>query len=302
MLRVEYLIDQVRKLSNNTRYDSNSGVGQDIMALYLNNAQDEIQKALVNTKSKYLLKSTTVPIVNNQQEYDYPVDLYLNNIDTMQWTQDNQSYVNMYHGYMKDRTYTGNGYSYGYVTKNESFVLVPPIDTGTLAIHYIRQLPRMATRSGLISAVTVNSGVVTALSVNTSDASYNASEIATDNYLCVVDYLGNIKATAIQYSAMSSGVFTLPAHTLLTGESVAVGDYIVVGKYATNKPELPEITQGFLIKYANYQAKYGDSSQWSKVVQDDMTQTLIGLTQSFGMNSDDVGEIPITNFDYLQLF
>lgn len=298
MKRVEVLIDIVRKLSGNTRYDSNSGVGQDIMELYLNNAQDEIQKALVNTKSKYLLKTKAAAVVNNQQEYAYPTDLYLNNIDTMQWTQDNQTFVNMFKGYMKDRTYTGSGYSYGYITKESTYVLTPPLESGNLSIHYIRQLPRMAIRSGTISAVTVNSGVLTALTVTSPDA----TEIATDNFLCVVDYLGNIKARAIQYVSQTGGVFTLPAHTLDTGESVAVGDYIVIGKNATNKAELPEVTEGFLIKYANYQAKYGDSSQWSKVVQDDMAQTLLGLVQSFGMNSDDVIEIPITAFDYLQLF
>lgn len=301
MRRVEQLIDQVRKLSNNTSYDSNSGVGQDIMSLYLNNAQDELQKALVNTKSKFLLKTKSIAIVNNQEEYSYPADLYLNNIDTLQWTQDNQSYINLFKAIMKDRTYILNGYSYGYVTKNTTFLLTPPVQSGSLSMHYIRQLPRMAVRSGKISAVTIGSGSLTALSIDIADSSYNPTEIATDNFLCVVDYLGNVKAQAIQYASMTAGVFTLPAHALGT-ETVAVGDYIVIGKNATNLAELPDICEGFLIKYANYQAKYGDSSQWSKVVMEDMSNTLTTLTQSFGDNTDDIIDVSITNFDILQIF
>lgn len=299
MKRVEPLIDLVRQITGNTRYDSNSGISQSVMALYLNNAQDELMKAMVDSKTKFLQKEAVVSVVNGQQEYNYPSDIYLQNIDTMQWTQDNISFVNMTRGYTKYRFNNQNAYAFGYYTKNSGYVLTPPLTTGSLYINYMRKLPRMAVRSGTISAVTIAGGNLTALSVSTSGF-YNAAEIASDNFLCVVDYLGNIKLAGVQYSAESGGVFTIVS-TAITGSNPAVGDYIVIGKYATNIPELPDICEGFLLKYAEYNVKYGDASRWSTEIAKDMMLTASSLVESISSNNQDTNEILITNYDYLNL-
>jgi len=300
MKRVEYLIDPVRKLSGNTRYDANSGIGQDIMSLYLNNAQDEVTKEMVNSKTKFLQKTASVTVVNGQQEYSYPADIFMQNFDTIQWTQNGQDYINLQRGYTKYRTNVQNGYPYGYFTQNSGIVVTPPLTSGTLLYNYMKNLPKLATRSGQITSVTIASGVVTALEVSTT-GTFNAAEIASDNFLCVVGYLGNIKARAIQYTGQTSGIFGIVATTLGTGETIASGDYIVIGKNASNIAELPDICEGFLIQYAYYQVKYGDASQWSKAVADNVSITLRSLVDSIGSNNDDLSQVMITNYDYLNL-
>lgn len=303
MRRVEVLIDYVRQLSGNVAYDSNSGVPQSIMALYLSNAQDELQKALVNSKTKFLQKQEIVPVVSGQAEYDYPEDIFMQNIDTLQWSMNSGvDFVNLHKGYTKYRTNTQTGYGYGYYTTDSGYVVTPPIQSGDLYINYMRKLPKLQIRCGAITAVTINgSNQLTALTVSTS-GTYSATEIASDNFLCVVDYLGNIKATGIQYSSEASGVFTIVPTTLGTGQTAAIGDFIAVGKYVTNIPELPDICEGYLIKNAYYQAKYGDASSWSDKVMQDMAMTLQTLLDSINSNNDDISQVLITNWDALSLW
>ena len=85
MRRVELLIDTVRKLSQNTRYDSTSGVPQDLFVQFLNNAQDSLTMEVQNLKTKYFKKQVIVNVVPSQEVYSYPADCYIQSLDTIQW-------------------------------------------------------------------------------------------------------------------------------------------------------------------------------------------------------------------------
>lgn len=302
MKRVEPLIAEVRELTNNTRYDSNSGISQAVMARYLQNGQDEIVKAMVNAKTKLLQKEADpITVVAGQQVYPYPDDIFLQNIETMQWTQDNISFVNMEEGYTKYRFNNRNAYAFGYYTKESGFVMTPPLTNGFIYLNYMRKLPRMAIRSGTISALTVGGGNLTALSVSTTGGTfYNPDQIASDNFLTIVDYLGNIKLKGVGYISESSGVFNIVSTAVGTA-NLAIGDYIVIGDYACNKSELPDICEGFLIKYAEYQVKYGDASKWSQTVKDDVALALSTLLDAINTKGSDTNQILVTNYDYLNL-
>lgn len=299
MKRVEPLIDLVRQITGNTRYDANSGISQSVMALYLNSAQDEIMKAMVNAKTKYLQKEIVIPVVNAQQEYSYPEDIFMQNIDTMQWTMDNLTFSPLVRGYTKYKFNNQAAYAFGYYTKNSGFVLTPPVTQGNLHLNYMRKLPRMAIRSGMISALTIGSGNLTALTVATT-GTYNAAEIASDNFLTIVDYLGNVKLSGVQYSSETAGVFTIVS-TEITGATPAIGDYIVIGKYASNIAELPDIAEGFLLLYAEYRVKYGDASKWTAATKDNLALVMQTIIDSINSNNDDTNEVLITNYDYLNL-
>ncbi|HAB98238.1 MAG TPA: hypothetical protein DCE71_00230 [Parachlamydiales bacterium] len=67
MRRVEQLIDIARKLSQNTRYDENAGVPQDVFVQYLNNAQDSLVMEIQNLKTKYFFKTQIVDVVAGQE-------------------------------------------------------------------------------------------------------------------------------------------------------------------------------------------------------------------------------------------
>lgn len=301
MRRVELLIDTVRKLSQNTRYDSTSGVPQDLFVQFLNNAQDSLTMEVQNLKTKYFKKQAIVDVVPSQEVYSYPADCYIQSLDTIQWTDSPTGtyWQTLFKTTTKEKITIQPGYPFAYVPYEDGFHLNPPITRGKLYVTYVRTPKRLAKRSGKVSAVTITSGNLTALTVDPTEASFDQTEINSQNYLCVVDKFGNVKASNILYdSCSSSGVFTISSFNL-GSETFATGDYILIGKNTTNLPEWAPICEGYLIKHAVYEAKYGDSSSWTAQATADMNAYFQKLSSSFSMLTDDVTDIPLNRLDYL---
>lgn len=303
MKRVENLIEMARKLSMNTRYDADSGVPQDVFVQYFNNAQDALIKEVMNLKTKYFKKTVIVPIVSGQEKYDYPFDCFLQHLDTIQWSDDNLGtyFQVLDQAYLKEKITTQISYPFSYVPFEDGFDLQPPISGGQLYVTYMRTVDRLQKRAGQVTVATIVADQLTALSVSTS-GSYDETEINSDYYLCVVDKFGQIKARNILYDSVSAGVFTLSPFSLDDGETIAVGDYICVGKNSVNLPSWADICESYLLKHAVYEAKYGDSSNWSQEALADMQRCFAGLSESFGTKSDDITQIPITNLDHLAIY
>ncbi len=301
MKRLEQLITIARELSGNTRYDTDSGVSQNVFVQYFNTAQDSLLKQVVNLKSKYLLKtSDAISVVSGQETYSYPYDLYIQNIDTIRWSNNtsNAYFQTLSKCVPKEKVTSSLGFPYGYILEKDGYHLNPPINTGYLYLDYIQTLPRLQVKNGAVTAVTLNgSNVLSALTVSTSGA-YSTAAINDDYYLCVVDKHGIQKARNIEYTSETAGVFTLSSQTLGDDQTIAVGDYITIGKNTSNLPSWPDICESFLIDFVVYSAKYGDSSKWSAEAKQYMTDAFLLLSGSFATPSDDLCEIPITNYDY----
>ena len=110
---------------------------------------------------------------------------------------------------------------------------------------------------------------------------------------------GNQKARNIEYTSMTAGVFTLSPQTLGEGQTIAAGGYVLVGRNCVNQPQWPDICESFLLDFAVYTAKYGDSSQWTKEAKEYLKDSFTSLAQSFASPSDDIIDIAITNLDYI---
>ena len=301
MRRVEPLIDMIRKQSQNTRYDATSGVPQDVFVQFLNNAQDSLIMEVQNLKTKYFKKQTVLDVVPSQEVYSYPADCYMQHLDTIQWTDSPSGtyWQTLYKTTTKEKITIQPGYPFAYIPYEDGFHLNPPIKSGKLYITYVRTPKRLAKRAGLITTATIVGDNLTTLIVDPAEASFDQTEINSDNFLCVVDKFGNVKASNILYnSCNASGVFTLSPFDL-NGESVAVGDYVCVGQNVTNKPEWLDICEGYLIKHAIYEAKMGDSSAWTAQAINDMSMYFQKLSGSFATLSDDISAVAITNLDYI---
>jgi len=304
MKRLELLIDIARKLSQNTRYDADAGIPQDIFVQFFNNAQDSLIKEIINSKAKFFKKTTTIPVVSGQEIYSYPYDCFVQHIDTLQWSQvaiRQTYYTTLFRSYVKERVTSQIGYAFSYIPYEDGFHLNPPLGNGQLILAYTRSVDKLGKRAGKITSFTNTAGVLSAIAVDSAEQSYDATEINNQNYLCIVNRDGTVKARNIGYDSVAAGVFTLSPFTLASTDSLAVGDYIVVGKNTCNVPDFPEVCESYLLKHAVYEAKYGDSSQWNKEAKADMVANLAQLMGVFGSMSDDVIEVPITNLDYLSL-
>lgn len=302
MRRVELLIDVARKLSQNTRYDSQSGIPQDVFVQFLNNAQDSLVMEVQNLKTKYFKKQIIVPVVPSQEKYSWPDDCYMQHVDTIQWTDSltGTYWQTLFKTTTKEKITIQPGYPFAYVPHEDGFYLNPPIKSGSLYVTYVRTPKRLQKRAGKINVATIVGTDLTALEVDETEASFDLSEINSQNYLCVVDKFGKVKASNILYdSCNSSGVFTLSAFNLGT-QTIAVGDYVIIGQDCINIPDWEtDMIEGYLIKHMVYEAKYGDSSSWTAQALNDMQMYFQKLSGSFAVLSDDISDIPVTNLSYI---
>ena len=304
MRRLELLIDTARELTQNTRYDADSGISQKLFVEYFNHASAALNRLVTNAKSKWFMKEVLVPVVQGQELYAWPKHIFLYNIDTMEWSDNRTDYITMYRGMVKDRFNTTVGYPYGYIPRNDGFLLAPTLNSGTLRLNYIKQPSRLEIRAGLISAVTINgSNQITALTISPTDPTFNPTYLNRDNFICVVDKFGKQTARHIVFNSVNvtTGVFSIDPFTLETGDTVAIGNYVVSGYDSTNLPEYPTTAEDFLKKHVEYECKYGDASKWSEEAKQDLIAIGQQILDSFGIMTDDVVQIPIINADYLWL-
>jgi len=301
MRRLEILIDLARELSQNQRYDANSGVSQKLFTYYFQSAQDALQKNLVNAKTKFRLKQVIVDVVNGQEQYSYPDDIYLQNIDTIEWSQNpSEGWIALDRCITKDRQTVKVGYPFGYWTREDGFMLTPPLQYGYLRVNYIRKIKRLEKRSGKITTVT--GSPITQLALDATEVSYDPNYIALYGGITIVGADGNVKVPAIPISSVAGNLINIPNYVLQTGESVAAGDFVLADSYCINIPNFPDICESFLIKYANYSAKFGDSSKWTAEAVSDMSQSFKEIADSFALLTDDVSLVPIINYDYLSMW
>jgi hypothetical protein len=300
MRRLEILIDLARELSQNQRYDANSGVSQKLFTHYFQSAQDSLQKNLINAKTKFRLVQQVTPVVDGQEQYSYPSDIYLQNIDTLEWSQNNQDWIPLDRSLTKDRQNVRVGYPFGYWTREDGFMLTPPLESGYLRINYIRKVKRLEKRSGKITTVTGTP--ITAIVLDASEASYDPNYIALYDSITIVGANGVVKVPSIPITGLTTNTINIPNYTLGTGETVAAGDYVLADGGCVNIAEFPDICESFFIKYANYSAKFGDSSQWTTQARDDMAQSFKEVLDSFALLTDDIQWLPIINTDYLSMW
>ena len=300
MQSLENLISMTRKITGNERYDADTGIPQDVMVQYYNFAQDFLAKQVVNLKTKFFKKTSIVPIVPGQAIYPWPKDCYIQALETLQWTDAQRGvyYQTVIKSYTKEKVTTQLGYPFAYIPCSDGIELNPPINTGLLYLTYEKTLPRLQKRAGKITTATVVGGNLTALSV-AIDEMYDEKEINSDYFLCIVDKKGNIKARDIEYDSVTAGVFTLSPFALPDGESVSVGDFILVGKNTCNIPQWPDICESFLMNFVEYRVRYGDASRWSEEAKSSMQAEFETISTSFALLSEDITEVPITNLDYI---
>ncbi len=306
MRYLEQLIDRARELSQNTSYDATTGVSQRVFTQYFQNAQDFIVREIINSKCKYFLyfDPNYINVVSGQEPYNYPSDIYLQGIDSLEWSDDRKTWLFLEKNITKDRTTSVSGYPYGYYLNRDHYILTPPLQHGFLRITYNRKPKRLEKRSAKVSSVT-GSTTITAIAL---DSAYSSGQNGDESYInqfsnvSVVGKDGTIKIANLPITSCGSNAIVMPSYTLVSGEAIATGDYILADGGSCNVPQYDDMIESFLILHATYQAKYGDSSQWTNATQQDVMAHAKQIVASFGILSEDVNHIPIVNTDFLALW
>jgi hypothetical protein len=314
--RTDRLITHIRAITENETANSTTDITDNEIIRYLNEAQDRLQSRILAQHPRVFIKETTISAVQNQEEYNLPSDAFLaNKVLTIEYTTNASAsrpiYYKLTPGHDGYRESHISGLPKYYVRRDKlnnstgSFLAVPPPQdaNGQFRVVYIQRLDDLDKRRGIVSARTDSGTAITALTLDVSGSPpIDSTDLADHEFFCVVDKNGTMKMRNIEFDGdggdsinTSTGVVTLEgsSHTYESGESIAVGDYIVGGKNTNSHVQLPKNLERYLIKFAQFQLLKRDSS----IDAVEATQELVALEteilESYQEIDEDIHEIPI---------
>lgn len=300
MRYLEQLIDEARSLSGNQRYDADSGVSQRTFRQFFQNAQDFIVREVVLSKCKYFQESESVTVVPSQELYDYPDNCYLQGIDTIQWSSDGRDWgTPLVKNIAKDKMSTQSGHAYGYLLSRRGYKLSPPLSSGYLLVTSNIEPKRIEKRSGKV--VSTTGTPITSITLDGNYAGHDPTYLNQFRSITVFGADGSIKVASVPITAASGTTVTVTSYTLGSGETISAGDFVLAEGGTTNIPDLDKTFESFLILHSVYQAKYGDSSQWSKATKEDVADHARQIIGVLGSMSEDVTQVPILNTDFMMI-
>lgn len=303
MRRLERLIAQVRRLTDNEEFDNDPdnplGITTQEIAEYLNDAQANIQASISLQHPKIFVKTETTDIVANQELYDLPTDLYLDGrlIDVAaKFSNQSRDYYSLKKKHIKTRLPdVESSVPESYIRIGNQIALQPVASqarTDGIRFTYQRKLPALAFRIGQVSATQTSGSDLTRIDLNASPTKTQDADLPTlaDQYvdqfdeICVIDKNGNITAKGIPVSTFDSDNLYInveEGHALGATESIAVGSYIVGGANATTHSELPDTCERYLIAYAAWKVLKADSMVDSRDQERELGLMLDEIIASF---------------------
>lgn len=304
MRRVDRLIDQVRRQTENQDFSDTTGIDTVEFLQYMNDAQHRLQGLILQQHPSLFQKESTIDIVANTETYTIPADAFLfNKIVQVEYspTGREEDYYPLQLISLKNRNSGINGHPLFYIRKSGQILLnpIPQTSVANIRLTYIKRIDNLDIRRGQVDAVTLTSNSVTVLNIDPS--SIDATALNQEDYICVVNKDGLVKMRniPISFANETTGEITLDAgFTFETGETIAIGDYVVGGKDATTHSELPRTTERYLLAYCAWKIFARDSS----VDVQEQTQELLALERdlvdSFADIEDDVQYVTIlTDWD-----
>lgn len=308
---IDYLIDDIRESTENETFDANTGLTEEEILKFINQAQYRLHSKIVSVHPQVFTEEEEFTVTANTESYTLNHNSFLGNkIIAVEFSStgntDDYYRLSRVSPHNRNTGFEGNPTSYFTRTGKIYLVGTPTSSTGKLRITFSRRIKTLDKRRGTVQAVTLDSGTstITNLEVNyVNGTTVDSTELGKRTRVTVVDKYGNIKMKNILLSSISSSTSydaTLDIDSSFTyesGETIATGDYVVSGDYTTTHSELLPEVERYLQTYAEWKVLKRDSS----VDSAEALQELLGLEQdivdSYAEVSEDIVQIPDINDD-----
>ncbi len=304
MKRVDQLITEARRDTGNTESTSDSGVQDSTFIRALNDAQDRIHSAILLQNPKILKKEKIITAVAEQEAYDLPVDVFgTTRIEKVEYsrTGNTADYYQLDNGETEDRKNGQSGAPSMFIRDSERILIQPkPAGGGSFRLSYEKVLPRLDVRRGTVLTVVLTTDEITSLVLDPSDITTDDIEALNDaEYICVVSKRGVIKMQGIPIVEVNSstGEVTVEAFTFEAGETIAVGDYVVAGQFATTNCQLPDLAEQYLLSFTKWRVQKKDSSNDSTEEKGEVDEIAASIIATYSRADKTVHGIPIVD-DY----
>lgn len=291
--------------------DEQSGIPTADFLRYANFAQDRLQGKITKKYPFAFQTYKEIDIVGGVSLYSIPDNVSLNTkVVKVEYSKTGlaSDYRRLKPGNPYLQQYRDYPYPMFYTRLDGQILLEPSVAataTGKIRVWYIRTLDRMELRRGVVDAVTINgSNQITALSLSTTDDDATELGKISTQYLCVNSVAGVVKCYNIPvngYDSTTGNVTLVGTPELDAGETVAVGDYVTIGRYTTTHSKLANECERYLTEYVNRRVKKRDSSKDVGELDIETRDMEKDIIENYSVPDLDVKEIPIIDPDMFNI-
>lgn len=308
MKRADLLINEVREDTENSEFTTETGVQDSTILRAFNDAQNRIMSLIQQQKPNLFQKEKVIDAVAGQEVYDLPVDVFATHmLEKVEYssTGNAQDYYPLDYGYLKERTNTMPGIPAFYIRRSQQLLIQPkPQGAGKIRATYIRTIPTLDKRRGKVETVVLDglTNTITTLVLDpTALTTDDSQSLLAAEWFCVVDKNGTIKMAGIPLADLntSTGAVTVDTFNYQAGESIAVGDYVVTGKFTTTHSELPDIAERYLLMFAQWRVQKRDSSNDSQEANAEAKEMEADIMSTYSEQTKDVAEIPVLDTSFM---
>lgn len=301
---VDYLIDEVRESSENEDFSDTVGLTEEEVLKFINDAQYRLHSKILSAHPTVFLEEDEQNVVADQENYTLKANAYLGNrVAQVDYSPTGQTadYYPLRPFSLYNRRSGASGHPTHYIRKAGE-VLLSPVPTtagGKIRITYSRKIKRLDKRRGVIKAVTTSGSTITNLEINyVNGTTVDQGELNKRTKITVVDKYGDIKMDNILVSSYSSSasydktIDVDSSFAFLSGETIAVDDYVVSGRYTTTHSEFDESVERYIQAYAVWKILNRDSSVDNEQAAEELLALETEIIQSYAELTDDISEIP----------
>lgn len=302
--KVDKLIAQVRRMTENNDFSDTEGIETVEFLQYLNDAQHRLQSVITATHPTVFVKEKLIDVSAGNQIVEMPDDALMNNKVTTVEYSPSGSDDDFYHlepSHLKRRDTSVDGFPVEYIRRSGKLLLQPtPSSGGTVRLNYVKRIFEFDIRRGKVLSSSTSGNSVTSLFADTSIANpaLDSDEIADNDYICIVDKDGTMLMRNIPIGGINTatGEISIEAgYTFEDGETIPVGSFIVTGRDRTTHSEFPQMCERYFIAYAAWKILKRDSSVDFSEQQAELLNMEQEIVNSFADIEDDVRSIPILN-------
>lgn len=298
MRYIKYLIDQVRKQTENEDFSDFTGIQDSEFIQYINDAQHELQATIVHQHPRVFMEETTITTTPGQERYDLPSDCYLGNkVHNVEYsaTGVESDFYTLDEDTLKRRDSGITGSPSTYIRLAGQILLSPqPQTAGTLRINYVKRVRQVDLRMAEINTQFTTSTTASVIaSLNNASTPTEIESLQEHDYVCIVDKEGATVLANIPLVQVTNTTLELGAAS--ASITIPSGSYIVGGKDTSTHGDFDRSVERYIISYCAWKILKRDSSMDSQEAVVELERMKAEIIKSYAMISDDVQMIPQLN-------
>lgn len=295
-------IDQTREETGETDYSDTNGVPQSVPIQAAREAVIHCQNSIYLAAPHTFDSPFNLTPVVGQIEYDLPANAYVGAaIASVEYSRSGET-NDYYRLALSDFAYRlgGNGLPERFIPYGDSKILIDPAPSeagGNIRIFGGLWLDEPELRRGKIKAVVKDVSMTNYLTVELeNDTTLDEDAIEANEYFCANDKDGNVLYYNVFYSSYNSTtkILTLDPATSVAGGTLAVGDYICCGKYATSHIKLDRIAEPVILAYIRRRFYLEKSSEDARNEEDNIAAFTKEMVASYKRRVRTQKKIPYT--------